>query len=128
MTFFAENEASLFRNNTTGLRLLSTFAKIHGYTYLRSLVEPLVKIMHDRPGHKSYDIDPLRATSQNRDENLKSVETVASAFLELITSSVHSFPPYVCTKRESMQLKFPQDVARIVRSYRKGSVSRGNTL
>lgn len=75
------------------LRLLSAFSKNHGYTYLRSLVQPLLHYMRAMPPGASYDIDPTRAYNQNIDENLITVQKLAETFLEEVTSSIKRFPP-----------------------------------
>ncbi|TFY83118.1 hypothetical protein EWM64_g893 [Hericium alpestre] len=87
-----ENEAELFRGNSTCTRLLSSFARLHGYTYLRSLIIPLVKNMTSMPPGRGYELDPTKAGQQNVEQNRKNVELVASSFLEIITSSTPALP------------------------------------
>lgn len=74
------------------LRLLSAFAKNHGYTYLRSLIQPLLDYMLAMPAGASYDLDPIRAVNQNIAENLVTVQKLAEIFLEEVTSSIKRFP------------------------------------
>ncbi|TCD61394.1 Ras GTPase activating protein ira2 [Steccherinum ochraceum] len=88
----AESDNSLFRGNSTYTRFLSAFAKLYGYNYLRSLIDPLLKSMTSAPEGKSYEIDPSRASEQDIMQNQKAVEFVAGTFLEIITSSVPAFP------------------------------------
>ncbi|KAH8096624.1 hypothetical protein BXZ70DRAFT_945419 [Cristinia sonorae] len=88
----AESDNSLFRGNSTYTRFLSAFAKLYGYNYLRSLIDPLLKSMTSAPEGKSYEIDPNKASEQDIVQNQKAVEFVAGTFLELITSSVPAFP------------------------------------
>ncbi|THH31919.1 hypothetical protein EUX98_g2275 [Antrodiella citrinella] len=88
----AENDNALFRGNSTYTRILSAFAKLYGYNYLRSLIEPLLKSMMSAPEGKSYEIDPSRASEQDIVQNQKSVELIAGTFLEIIASSVPAFP------------------------------------
>jgi hypothetical protein len=44
------------------------------------------------PGH-SYDMDPARAIGQDLDQNRRNIEVVTSAFLQLVTASIHGLPP-----------------------------------
>ncbi|KAF8811488.1 Rho GTPase activation protein, partial [Phlegmacium glaucopus] len=76
------NEASLFRSNSTCSRFLLAFARLHGYSYLRNLVQP-----------RHYGcFDPSKAMGQDIIENQKNVEYVASTFLGLISSSLPALP------------------------------------
>ncbi|KAJ6515229.1 hypothetical protein C8R45DRAFT_1049017 [Mycena sanguinolenta] len=90
-----ENEAALFRSNSTCTRFLSAFAKVHGYTYLRSLINPLIKSMSSLPPGQSYELDPDRADvgEAKAAQNLENVKFVAASFLEIITSSIPILPP-----------------------------------
>lgn len=89
----AENEAELFRGNSTCTRLLSHFARIHGYNYLRSLIIPLMKTMGSLPPGCGYVLDPTKvADEQELRQNLKNVEVVASSFLSIVSSSLPALP------------------------------------
>lgn len=92
MLFIIENEAELFRGNSSCTRLLSAFARIHGYTYLRSLLIPLIKTMTTLPPGRGYELDPSKAGDQDVKQNQKNVELVASSFLEIISASVPALP------------------------------------
>ncbi|THH13571.1 hypothetical protein EW146_g6666 [Bondarzewia mesenterica] len=87
-----EDEASLFRGNSSCTRLLSAFAKIHGYSYLRSLIIPLIKTMASVPPGHSYELDPDRVGKEQAERNRQNVEVVASSFLNIITLSVPALP------------------------------------
>ncbi|KAF9266130.1 hypothetical protein L218DRAFT_1016740 [Marasmius fiardii PR-910] len=87
-----ENEAALFRGNSTCTRFLSAFARIHGYNYLRSLVGPLVKSMESLPPGQGYELDPSKAGEQDVVQNRKNIEYVAQSFLEIIGSSTSKIP------------------------------------
>ncbi|KAF8076811.1 hypothetical protein FPV67DRAFT_1605221 [Lyophyllum atratum] len=87
-----DNEANLFRGNTTCTRFLSAFAKIHGYNYLRTLVQPLIKIMVDNASGYGYDLDPTKVGQEEVQRNLRHVEIVASHFLDLVSSSLPAIP------------------------------------
>ncbi|KAL0070247.1 Ras GTPase activating protein ira2 [Marasmius tenuissimus] len=87
-----ENEAALFRGNSTCTRFLSAFARIHGYNYLRSLVGPLVKSMESLPPGQGYELDPKKAGEQDVVQNRKNIEYVAQSFLEIIGSSTSKIP------------------------------------
>lgn len=88
-----ENEAELFRGNSTCTRLLSHFARTHGYNYLRSLITPLMKTMGSLPPGCGYVLDPTKVPDeQELRQNLKNVEVVASSFLTIVSSSLPALP------------------------------------
>ncbi|KAF9480190.1 hypothetical protein BDN70DRAFT_931958 [Pholiota conissans] len=87
-----ENETALFRSNSTCTRFLSAFARIHGYQYLRNLVEPLLKAMQALPPGSGYEIDPTRVSTQDVHQNQKTVEHIAATFLSLLSSSLPALP------------------------------------
>lgn len=122
---FTESDNALFRSNSTYTRFLSAFAKLYGYNYLRSLIDPLLKSMTSLPEGKSYEIDPSKASEQDIVANQKAVEFVAGTFLEIITSSVPAFPRYVVllTSVTLVDLLYPQHVPRAMCVYREGRVS-----
>ncbi|KAI0340881.1 hypothetical protein BDW22DRAFT_1485833 [Trametopsis cervina] len=87
-----ENEAALFRSNSTCTRFLSAFARIYGYNYLRKLIIPLVKTMSSLPPGHSYDLDPAKGPIENPAQNQRDLELVAASFLEIISASTPAFP------------------------------------
>jgi len=89
-----DSEAGLFRSNSTYSRFLSAFARLHGYNYLRNLVQPLLDTMVAMPPGTGYEVDPSKTMGQDIIENQKSVEYVASTFLGLISSSLPALPGY----------------------------------
>jgi neurofibromin 1 len=88
----AENQTQLFRVNTTCTRLLSHFARIHGYNYLRGLIDPLMKIMGSLPRGCGYTLDPTMVTEEELRQNLETVRTVATRFLKIVSSSLPRLP------------------------------------
>jgi hypothetical protein len=88
----AENETELFRGNSTCTRLLSHFARTHGYNYLRSLIIPLMKTMGSLPPGCGYILDSSKVTDDELRQNLKNVEVVASSFLSIVSSSLPALP------------------------------------
>ncbi|KAJ7055100.1 hypothetical protein C8F01DRAFT_470816 [Mycena amicta] len=89
-----EHESQLFRGNTTCTRFLSAFAKAHGYTYLRSLIIPLIKAMASVPPGHGYELDPDRPDvgEAKAAQNLENVKVIASTFLEIIHMSLPALP------------------------------------
>ena len=57
---------------------LSTFARLHGYSYLRSLVKPLLSAMDALLLGTSYKADPAKATGQDIAQNLKKQTSTSS--------------------------------------------------
>ncbi|PFH50162.1 hypothetical protein AMATHDRAFT_80979 [Amanita thiersii Skay4041] len=88
-----DNEANLFRSNSTCTRFLSAFARIHGYNYVRNLIQPLIKSMLAMPPGCSYELDTTKAADQDVTQNQKNVEFIASSFLTIIGSSIPALPP-----------------------------------
>ncbi|KAI0265102.1 hypothetical protein BC834DRAFT_880157 [Gloeopeniophorella convolvens] len=106
-----ESEAQLFRSNTTCTRLLSHFARIHGYNYLRGLVGPLMKTITSLPPGRGYNLDPTRVPEDELRQNQRNVEVVASSLLAIMSSSLPALPPMfheLCTHiYESVQRIWP---------------------
>ncbi len=65
---------------------------MHGYNYLRDLIEPLMKIMGSLPAGCGYTLDPNLVNEEELRQNLETVETVATRFLEIISSSSPRLP------------------------------------
>jgi neurofibromin 1 len=74
------------------MRFLSAFGRLHGYHYLRSLVQHLIDTMLAMPAGTSFDIDPVMAVGQDIVANQRSVEFVASNFINLMSSSLPGLP------------------------------------
>ncbi|TRM67484.1 hypothetical protein BD626DRAFT_544948 [Schizophyllum amplum] len=86
------SEASLFRSNSMYTRLLSAFARRHGYHYLRGLIEPLIRAMEEMPADSSFELDPAKAGTQDTLKNQHNIELVATSFLTIVGSSTQSVP------------------------------------
>ena len=74
---------------------LSAFTRLHGYNYLRNLIQPLIDTMVAMPPGTGYEVDPNKAMGQDIVQNQKNLEYVTSAFLGLISSSLPALPGYV---------------------------------
>jgi hypothetical protein len=88
----AENSAELFRANTMCTRLIATVAKVHGYNYLRQILDPLVQQMLQLPPETSFGLDPKQATATQIETNVETIRYLAQAFLDVITNSVQFLP------------------------------------
>ncbi|KNZ78617.1 Neurofibromin [Termitomyces sp. J132] len=88
-----DTEQSIFRADTTCTRFFSAFARIHGYNYLRTLLQPLIKIMIEDSSGCGYDLDPTRVSEEEARRNALHVERVAAHFLEILSASVPALPP-----------------------------------
>ncbi|KIO22012.1 hypothetical protein M407DRAFT_28426 [Tulasnella calospora MUT 4182] len=87
------DEAGLFRGNSMCTRLLSAFARLHGYNYLRSLLSPLIQQMSAMPPGHSYELDPTRLREgEDIDENERNLKFICQAFLDVICESVAILP------------------------------------
>ncbi|KAG9027475.1 Ras GTPase activating protein ira2 [Tulasnella sp. JGI-2019a] len=88
------DEAGLFRRNSMSLRMLSAFARLHGYNYIRALLLPLVNQMSAMPPGHSYEMDPSRVREgESLEENEASLTLICQAFLDVICESVAIIPP-----------------------------------
>jgi len=72
--------------------MLSYFGRTHGLDYLRSLIIPLVTLMSNMPPERGYELDPNKVGEEQAAENLQSVMVIATSFLDIISSSVHTLP------------------------------------
>ncbi|KAG8905759.1 Ras GTPase activating protein ira2 [Tulasnella sp. 403] len=87
------DEASLFRGNSMCTRLLSAFARLHGYNYLRSLLLPMITQMSAMPPGHSYELDPSRLRDgEDVEENERNLKVICQAFLDVICNSVAILP------------------------------------
>lgn len=77
-------------------RVLSAFARLHGYNYLRSLLSPLIAQMSAMPAGHSYELDPTRLKEgESVEENERNLKFICQAFLDVICESVAILPPSV---------------------------------
>ncbi|KAF8524568.1 hypothetical protein BU17DRAFT_84597 [Hysterangium stoloniferum] len=89
-----ENPMDIFRANDICSRLLSGFARNHGYTYLRSIVKPIIDVMLDCPG--GYELDPAKLPpGESQHENAHNLQQIAEAFLSAILGSLPALPPLI---------------------------------
>ncbi|KAG8886533.1 Ras GTPase activating protein ira2 [Tulasnella sp. 331] len=88
------DEAGLFRRNSMSTRMLSAFARLHGYNYIRALLLPLITQMSAMPPGHSYELDPSRIREgESVEENEVSLTLICQAFLDVICESVAIIPP-----------------------------------
>jgi len=88
----ADNSAELFRANTMCTRFIATVAKVHGYNYLRQILDPLIQQMLQLPPETSFELDPKKATMAQIETNVETIRYLAQAFLDVITNSVQFLP------------------------------------
>lgn len=86
------NEAELFRGNSMCTRMLSMLGRLHGFHYLRSVVEPLVKLIVSQPPGCGYEINPSKVTPEELETNLRCVMVVGQGFLDIIAESIPALP------------------------------------
>ncbi|SOV02504.1 related to neurofibromin [Ustilago sp. UG-2017a] len=86
-------EEMVFRSNSFCTTLLSTFARAHGYDYLRSIMAPLITEFARKPAGFSVEMDPSRVESGGSAlKNQNALEEIAQAFIDAICSSAHRVP------------------------------------
>ncbi len=74
-------------------RLLSAFARLHGYNYLRALLSPLIAQMSAMPPGHSYEVDPTRLRDgESLENNERNLKVICQAFLDVICESVPILP------------------------------------
>ncbi|KDN38513.1 hypothetical protein K437DRAFT_22753 [Tilletiaria anomala UBC 951] len=106
------SEEMVFRSNSFRTHLLSVYAKMHGYEYLRSVLEPLVVDMISRSRGVSFEIDPQRIEpGESVVVNQARLEELAQSFIDAICTSAHRVPAVLqelCRRiRVLMDAKFP---------------------
>ncbi|KAF8681504.1 GTPase-activator protein for Ras-like GTPases [Rhizoctonia solani] len=89
------SDSNLFRSNSMCMRVLSAFARMHGYNYIRQILSPLISQMVNMPADRSYELDPKRPDGKNVEENAKSLSIIAQAFLHVICESAPILPPII---------------------------------
>ncbi len=86
-------EEMVFRSNSFCTTLLSTFARTHGYDYLRSIMAPLITEFARKPAGFSVEMDPSRVEPGGSAlKNQTALEEIAQAFIDAICSSAHRVP------------------------------------
>lgn len=85
---------TLFRGNSLGSKIMSFCFKIYGTTFLRSLLEPLIKPLMDAPPPNiSYEVDSARFEEHdNVEENRKNLLALAQKMFDAISHSTENFP------------------------------------
>lgn len=98
--FYKEVEVSdcmqtLFRGNSLGSKIMAFCFKIYGNSYLKSLLEPLIRPMTEGQGLcASYEVDPARIDNEeDMDENRKRLISLTQSVYDAIVGSAALFPP-----------------------------------
>lgn len=116
------SEEMVFRSNSFRTRLLSVYARMHGYEYLRATIGPLIIDFAARAAGVSFEIDPTKidpaevggqaAAKAILAANQARLEEMAQAFIDAICSSAAKLPPVLgelCRQiRGLMDSKFPE--------------------
>ena len=98
---------TLFRGNSLGSKVMAFCFQIYGKTYLKNLLEPLIKPLVTGTDDKCYEIDPSKIFSSSEmvmmdfhstientlKENRNNMVDLTKTVLDAIISSVDSFPP-----------------------------------
>ncbi|KAJ1987203.1 Ras GTPase activating protein ira2 [Dimargaris cristalligena] len=92
-----ESAPEMFRRNCIATRLLSLFAKVYGFEYLRetlqSLIHDVIKRAHDAGPGFSYELDPTKlSATANTNQNLQHLIELCNRLLDAITSSICMVP------------------------------------
>jgi hypothetical protein len=75
-------------------RLLSAFARLHGYNYLRSILSPLIVLMTELPVGRGYELDPSKLRpGETQEENVENLQMITKAFVDVISDSIPVIPP-----------------------------------
>jgi len=95
--FYKEVELSdsmqtLFRGNSLGCKIMSFSFRIYGNSYLKSLLEPLLIQLLDKP-ILSYEVDQARLDkNEDIEENRKNLLTLTKKVFDAIIGSLDQFP------------------------------------
>lgn len=111
----SERPTELFRANTMCTRLLVSVAKVHGYSYLRMIIAPLLAEMAQNP---TMDFDSTTLSDEEKTANLNNLKRMAQMFLDRITDSVALLPPLVreiCAHiAEKVSIQWPESKYAVV--------------
>ncbi len=104
-------EELVFRSNSFRTHLLSVYAKVHGYEYLRTILGPPLAELSRLKG-TSYEIDPQKLEpGESAIVNQARLEDLAQTFIDAICTSAHRVPQVLrelCRHiRVLMDSKFP---------------------
>ncbi|KAF7723612.1 Ras GTPase activating protein ira2 [Apophysomyces ossiformis] len=91
-----ESESDLFRSTSIATRLLSVFAKHHGEDYLRSVIQPVLRTLAEKPAEeKLFELDPSKLDDPDAiKRNKQNVINAAELFLSAICASADRAPKY----------------------------------
>ena len=79
---------TLFRGNSATSRLLSVYARTHGFLYLRRTLSGLVTELFNKPPDFSLEADSVNdVQSVENASQMSNLQTVAEAFLSVIAST-----------------------------------------
>nr|XP_046916512.1 neurofibromin-like isoform X2 [Dermatophagoides farinae] len=96
--FYKEVEVSdcmttLFRGNSLGSKIMAFCFKIYGSSYLKNLLEPLIKPLLDSAPNTSYEVDSARFDdNDNVETNRNNLMALTQKIFNAIISSAEKFP------------------------------------
>jgi neurofibromin 1 len=88
-----DNPAILFRGNNAPPRILTTFIHAQAGLYLSETLGPLLRDVIQDPRVQDFSVAST-VPSEEREQNLRHIQTIAKSFLDAIVHSAGSFPPY----------------------------------
>lgn len=89
----SECMTTLFRGNSMGSKIMTFCFKIYGSTYLKNMLEPLIKPLLDSPTNISYEVDSARFDENDDVEvNRRNLLTLTQKVFNTIVSSEEFFP------------------------------------
>ena len=92
-----DNPSILFRGNNAAPRIITAFVHDNSGSYLMdTLGGPLNEVIRD-PRLQDFSIAST-IPAEERDQNLRHIETVAKMFLDAIVDSADAFPSYIYSK------------------------------
>jgi predicted nucleic acid-binding Zn-ribbon protein len=86
-----ENPGTLFRQNTTATRIMTTYTKLTGTPYLNRILKPfIVDVVNSNA--QQYEVDPNKVSGESVDQNLSRLVETAQKILDAILRSANEFP------------------------------------
>lgn len=89
-----DNPAILFRGNNAPPRILTTFIHSQAGSYLSDTLGSLLRDVIQDPRLQAFSVAST-IPPEEREQNLRHIQTIAKSFLDAIVDSTGSFPPYV---------------------------------
>ena len=74
------------------MKLLCAFARMHGYDYLRKVIQPVLQEMRELASTNTFLLDPDKASEDEIEQNQKVIKVFAQGFVNIVSGSFSIMP------------------------------------